>query len=160
MSTTLEIARLRWIAVILIAVDVTLTLIGQPGGFWNSSGAFKEANPFFAWFLAKGPAPFLALIVCYTAAVIWLVSVLPRRLGLITLMSFVFGHYFGASSWLMYHFRLGVLAPILYGVFLSICLIALGKEKNEPNKAPEPTSGTVTPPAEPGVAPVPPVAHL
>lgn len=30
----------------------------------------------------------------------------------------------------------------------------------KPNKAPEPTSGTVTPPAEPGVAPVPPVAHL
>ena len=29
-----------------------------------------------------------------------------------------------------------------------------------PNKAPEPTSGTVAPPAEPGVAPVPPVARL
>jgi hypothetical protein len=34
------------------------------------------------------------------------------------------------------------------------------KEEKRPNKAPEPTSGTVTPPAEPGVAPVPPVAHL
>ncbi len=33
-------------------------------------------------------------------------------------------------------------------------------QPKEPNKAPEPTSGTVTPPAEPGVAPVPPVAHL
>ncbi len=33
----------------------------------------------------------------------------------------------------------------------------LGKK---PNKAPEPTSGTVTPRAEPRVAPVPPVAHL
>ena len=32
--------------------------------------------------------------------------------------------------------------------------------RKKPNKAPEPTSGTVTPPAEPGVAPVPPVAHL
>lgn len=39
------------------------------------------------------------------------------------------------------------------------------KSKNEesdqtPNKAPEPTSGTVPSPAEPGAAPVPPVAHL
>jgi hypothetical protein len=33
-------------------------------------------------------------------------------------------------------------------------------ETRVPNKALEPTSGTVTPPAEPGVAPVPPVAHL
>jgi hypothetical protein len=32
--------------------------------------------------------------------------------------------------------------------------------EEEPNKAPEPTSGTVTPRAEPRVAPVPPVAHL
>ncbi len=32
--------------------------------------------------------------------------------------------------------------------------------KNEPNKAPEPTSGIVTPRAEPRVAPIPPVAHL
>jgi hypothetical protein len=28
-----------------------------------------------------------------------------------------------------------------------------------PNQSPRPTSGTITPPAEPGVAPVPPVAH-
>jgi len=34
------------------------------------------------------------------------------------------------------------------------------KKDPEPNKAPEPTSGTGTPPAEPGVAPVPPAAHL
>ena len=34
------------------------------------------------------------------------------------------------------------------------------RNPESPNKAPEPTSGTVTPPAEPGVAPVPPVAHL
>jgi hypothetical protein len=33
-------------------------------------------------------------------------------------------------------------------------------ETRVPNKAPEPTSGTVMPPAEPGVTPVPPVAHL
>jgi hypothetical protein len=32
--------------------------------------------------------------------------------------------------------------------------------KKEPNKAPEPTSGIVTPRAKPRVAPVPPVAHL
>jgi biopolymer transport protein ExbD len=32
--------------------------------------------------------------------------------------------------------------------------------EKKPNKAPEPTSGTVMPPAEPGVMPFPPVAHL
>jgi hypothetical protein len=32
--------------------------------------------------------------------------------------------------------------------------------KTEPNKSPEPTSGIVTSPAEPGAAPIPPVAHL
>jgi hypothetical protein len=33
-------------------------------------------------------------------------------------------------------------------------------EQKKPNQAPEPTSGTVTPRAEPRVAPVPPVAQL
>jgi hypothetical protein len=33
-------------------------------------------------------------------------------------------------------------------------------EREKPNKSPEPTSGTVTPRAEPRVAPIPPVAHL
>jgi hypothetical protein len=37
---------------------------------------------------------------------------------------------------------------------------AVFRKHGKPNKAPEPTSGTVTPPAEPGGAPVPPVAHL
>ena len=36
----------------------------------------------------------------------------------------------------------------------------IGAKPQTPNKAPEPTSGTVMPPAEPGVTPVPPVAHL
>jgi hypothetical protein len=40
------------------------------------------------------------------------------------------------------------------------CVACGFRWEEEPNKAPEPTSGTVTPPAEPGVAPVPPVAHL
>jgi hypothetical protein len=39
------------------------------------------------------------------------------------------------------------------------CCAESGEQK-EPNKSPEPTSGTVTPRAEPRVAPVPPVAHL
>ena len=65
--------------------------------------------------------------------------------------------------------------PIAYGfgiLWIAISFywaMRLRKEKRDevivqgtkkPNKAPEPTSGTVTPPAEPGVAPVPPVAHL
>ena len=33
-------------------------------------------------------------------------------------------------------------------------------EKKKPNQTPEPTSGIVTPRAEPRVAPIPPVAHL
>lgn len=39
-------------------------------------------------------------------------------------------------------------------------LAELARFQNEPNKAPEPTSGNVTPRAEPRVAPVPPVARL
>lgn len=58
-------------------------------------------------------------------------------------------------------------AVVILGVILSIGGIAVlryllisGFRMKKPNKSPEPTSGTVTPPAEPGVAPVPPVAHL
>jgi hypothetical protein len=34
------------------------------------------------------------------------------------------------------------------------------RAKKKPNKSPEPTSGIVTSPAEPGAAPIPTVAHL
>ncbi len=136
MSASFEITRLRWLLVILIAVDVALTLAGQPSGFWGGSGTIKEANPLFAWFLAKGLVPFLVFMAAYSGALFWVVVVLPRRAGLVVLLSFVFGHYFGASSWLMYHLKLGILAPVLYGILLAVTLVVLGKEKKEPDKMP------------------------
>ena len=51
-----------------------------------------------------------------------------------------------------------VLPGLILVAASSFLVFSRGPKK--PNKAPEPTSGTVTPPAEPGVAPVPPVAHL
>jgi hypothetical protein len=58
----------------------------------------------------------------------------------------------------------GVGSQFLYfaarGVAFFIAFLFLVTRREEPNKAPEPTSGIVTPPAEQEVAPIPPVAHL
>jgi len=90
--------------------------------------------------------------------VFYLVSVLPRRLASIALFSVIFGHYFGASSWLMFNFHLGIFAPIVYGILLSICLVALGEENLTLNQPPlrMPVSGT--PAADAPVAPPPGIA--
>ena len=156
--TNPRMKRLRWVAMLLIAVDAFVTIMGQPAGFWSNPGIAREANPLFAWFLLRGLPPFILILLCYAGVVFYLVSVLPRRLASIALFSVIFGHYFGASSWLMFNFHLGIFAPIVYGILLSICLVALGEENLTLNQPPlrMPVSGT--PAADAPVAPPPGIA--
>ncbi len=141
-----SLGHLRWAAVPVIAFDTMVTMFGQPKSYWNAPWTGREGNPFFAWFLVRGGTFFLILSACYISGAVLLVSVLPRRFALVVLMSFIFGHYYGAVTWFR-HFGFGISAAIVYGVLISLLLVVLGLSTRMEIPA-SPTPQAVTPPAE------------
>jgi hypothetical protein len=64
-------------------------------------------------------------MLVYISVVFFLVSILPRRLALVSIFAFIFGHYYGASGWLEYYWHFGINAPIIYGIILGVVFVQL-----------------------------------
>lgn len=62
----------------------------------------------------------------YNAGALMVVSVLPRKLALIAIFSLIPGHYFGACTWLVFVWGLGMKAAIIYGIVLAVLLVRCG----------------------------------
>jgi len=116
----------RWVVVPVIAIDIVCTLLGQPSSYWRHPASGIEANPFFAWFLCRGQGFFISWSICYIAGVVLATWILPRRLATVALLSFILGHFFGASTWLLFRFGLGIAAPVIYGIAIASLLVSLG----------------------------------
>lgn len=117
---------LRWVMAAVIAVDTTVTIIGQPGGFWKGTGEANEGNDLIRIFVEMGPLKFLVSSFLYIMAAFLLVSYLPRRLALAILFAYMLGHYFGASTWLVYSFRFGMTGAVTYAAILAMLISWLG----------------------------------
>jgi hypothetical protein len=130
MKLELQISRIGWLVPTVILCDAATTLAGQPPTYWSRPHTAMEGNPFFAWFLTQGWMPFAALTVVYAAASFLLVTKTPARIGFLAFFAFVFGHFFGISSWMFLIFGWGISAPILFGVVLSLVIVTLGTATN------------------------------
>ena len=117
--------KLRWLLVAVIVFDFGVTILGQPVSYWTNPLTADEGNPVFRWFMVRGAVCYFAFILSYIAGVLALVTVLPRQAAIITGLVFLLSHYFAASTWLSYHFKLSMAGPILYAVVLSIVLILI-----------------------------------
>ncbi len=85
----------------LIALDVALTLRGQPPEYWRGQyDTARELNPPACWALRQHPALFAALGLLWLGTVCALVLRLPRRLARALALLTVCGHTCGAASWL------------------------------------------------------------
>jgi hypothetical protein len=73
----------------------------------------------------RGAFCYLAFILAYMAGVFALVTLLPRQAAIITGLVFLLSHYFSGSTWLSFHFHLGMGGPILNAFVLSIALILI-----------------------------------
>ena len=93
MKTDTVIKRLRWIMLVVMLVDVTITLVGQPAAYWKTPTAAVEGNPFVRVLMHQGVVPLLLVSILYAAAVIVLVSTLPSRIGLVILLFFTLSHF-------------------------------------------------------------------
>ena len=124
--------RLRWVMLAAIILDYAVTLFGQPASYWLHPETVIEDDQMFRVFMLRGWTASVLFELFYLAVAFLLVSVLNATPALICLFAYLFGHYYGASTWLFFPWRLGMEAPVVYGILLSaiIVLMALPKAKN------------------------------
>lgn len=96
--------RLRWLMVLAMLFDRTITSLGQPSGFWRGPSFAREGNIQFRWLLVHGPAVFLPAGVCYVGVMFLLVAFLPSPVGFGVVLFNVMVHFAGGTSWLTRHF--------------------------------------------------------
>src|SRR5581483_9641285 len=123
LTTDTSVNRLRWVMVGAMLFDKLNTLLGQPDAYWQHPTVTNEGDPFFRFFLSRGLPVFLLFSLIYISVIFLLVSVVPRRLGLVIAFAFILGHFLGASTWLAYRWHFGVAGPILYGIILSVVIV-------------------------------------
>jgi hypothetical protein len=119
------IKRLRWVMVVMILSDLTITLVGQPGSYWHHPETMQEANSLSRFFLGYGWWAFFLYDLVYAWGLFLLVSKLPRVIALVTVFAFIFSHFNGVSSWLFYRWRMGMEAPVIYGTILGTVIVLL-----------------------------------
>lgn len=124
-NARLAVKRLPWVAVGALLLDFTCTLIGQPHSYWQHPETVHEANALSRLFLLHGWFSFSLYDLAYCFVILWLASTLPRTAGLICTFAFIFGGYGGAACWFFYEWRMGIEAPILLGIALSVAVVLL-----------------------------------
>jgi hypothetical protein len=117
--------RLTWLLVAVIAFDFGITLLGQPSSYWRDSHMANEGNPVFAWFMVRGIALYTVLILTYIISASVLVRMLPMQMGIAIGLVFLLSHYFAASTWLAFHFKLNMIGPIIYAAVISMALLVI-----------------------------------
>jgi len=117
------VKRLRWVMVGAMLLDKLNTLLGQPSSYWHQPATADEGDAFFHFFLSRGLSVYLLFSLIYIVVIFLVVSVLPRKCSLTVTFAFILCHYLGASTWLAYHWHLGVVGPILYGIILSLLIV-------------------------------------
>jgi hypothetical protein len=139
------VRRLRWVIVAVFVCDFVLTSLGQPSSYWHHPETVHEGNSMLRWFMLKGWVVYVLMDIFYCLGVFLLASFLPRFFALMVIFGFTFGYFDGASNWLYYERRLGMEAPVIYGMILSAIIafaaFARGKKPNQtPDTAQEPTT--------------------
>lgn len=117
--------RLCWVMAFTIAIDGIFTLIGQPASYWQNPATVHEANPMSKFFLEKGWWAFAAYNLVEIAGP-WLLALRVAPVtGWAVAFGMALGGFFGGSNWLFYEWRLGLQAPLIYAMLLSIVIVGL-----------------------------------
>ena len=94
--------------ILLTCLDDYLTLAGQSHEFWAGNYAqANEGDPIFYRLLTYHPLAYvggeaaLALVFC------GMILLMPQTLAMTISIAFALGHMYGASTWLLAHYRYG-----------------------------------------------------
>ena len=122
------ICRLRWVTLAVMLTDAIVTLVGQPPNFWRDSKSVNEGEPIVRFFLSHGVIPYVVVGALYVAGVLFLASITPRRIGLTILFFFLLEHFWGATSWFMYHFGYNIRLQNIFELSIAVLIaLAIGK---------------------------------
>jgi hypothetical protein len=131
--------RLCWLMTLTTTVDGAFTLNGQPASYWRDTLTVHEANPLAKFFLETGWWAYATYIVALIT-VPWFLSMrVSRGTGWVIVLGMTLGGLFGGSNWLFYEWRLGLQAPILYSLVLSLMIVWLllkGNQAAKPGERP------------------------
>lgn len=111
---------------LMLFLDATLTLSGQPEAYWlGDSSQVNEGSPDFKALLAIDPLAFVLGAVGWLGIVALLLILLPRSLAFSVSAIVTIGHSVGASTWLLhrgtaYDYQLSMLMCAVIGVVLSL----------------------------------------
>lgn len=118
---------------ILLALDATLTLLGQPEAYWSGDYAHvKELNP-AAWFLMGWhPVLFLAVVILIGGLITAVIFLLPRGHAYMLSLIASFLSAAGASSWLVEYGVVGwVLVLLLFWSAERVVVVESRREASE-----------------------------
>ena len=121
------VRRMRWLMAGAILMDMLVTLAGQPGSYWRNPEIVREGNSMSRWFLMHGWGANVAMDLVYCAFALRLVARLPPFMATTCMLGFIFAHFVGVSNWFYFDWRLGVEAPVAYGVLLGSLIVALSR---------------------------------
>lgn len=125
------INRLRWVMLGVMLFSMVATLAGQPPDFWrhpqsamrfDGLSIYNHTNAKFEFLLGHGWAPYVIACLAYFTAAFALVSALPKKLGLTAIFAFIFGHFYGGSSWLATRWHAGFGGLTVYALTLAAAL--------------------------------------
>jgi hypothetical protein len=119
------ISRLRWVMLATMLLDYTITLAGQPGSFWQHPETMRESNELARLFLGDGWPGYLLYAVLLVLGTFLLLRVLPRTAALIWVFATILGGFLGSSNWSFFDWRMGMQTPIIYGIVLSVAIVAI-----------------------------------
>jgi hypothetical protein len=128
------IKRLRWMMVVMILSDLTVTLIGQPSSYWHHPEMMHEANSVSRLFLGYGWWAYFLFDLVYAFGVFQLVSRLPRAIASVSVFAFILGHFNGVSCWFFYQWRMGMEMPVTFGTVLSVAIVLLAFSRRTTDK--------------------------
>lgn len=120
-----RLSRLCWIMALAIATDCVCTLIGQPASYWHNPATVFEANPASKFFLQIGWWAYAAYDLAQITLFRLLALRVPPTAGWAIAFGMMLGGLCGGSNWLFFVWRLGLQAPILYGLILSTSIVWL-----------------------------------
>lgn len=125
------VRRIRWAIAVVFLFDFLLTSLGQPSSYWRHPEMVHEGNSMLRWFMLRGWIAYVLMDLFYCLGVFLLASFLPRFFAMMVIFGYTFGYFDGASNWLYYEWRLGMAAPVIYGIVLSSTLVFLLFRRSE-----------------------------
>src|SRR3954453_10989186 len=90
------------VPVLVAALDGSVTLLGQPSGYWAGDySQVNEGTPGFRAMLLQGPAVYIAGLAGWVLAFVGMILLLPTTMALAVCLVFTLGHAIGSYTWMI-----------------------------------------------------------